>query len=249
MQNAKLRPEFAPLTSAFDILHTSFAPEPAVWWPIRNQILVPFTALLLVAVTLTAVTAAVDAARRSERATVAQLNQVINTLGRSNFPFSQGVLNQMRGLSGAEFAVFDTDGLRVSTLSDALAASIDPAVLRGGIATQGVPCVTKAPHHQLPSREKLAKVTLGRRAAAFSAACRTDRARPSSSRERYSTVRPSKVTRVVPPVYAAARAAARLPAGCASAQARTAGSITPPGGSEAASPRCPDRTDHSAGSA
>ena len=78
------------------------------------------------------------------------------------------------------------------------------AVLRRGIAAQRVPGIAKAPHHLLPSREKLAKVTLGRRAAAFSAACRTDSARPSSSSERYSTVRPSKVTRVVPPVKAAA---------------------------------------------
>ena len=53
----------------------------------------------------------------------------------------------------------------------------------------------------------------------------TDSARPSSSRERYSTVRPSKVTRVVPPVKAAASTDARVPAGCASAQATTVGSM------------------------
>jgi len=62
-------------------------------------------------------------------------------------------------------------------------------------------------------------VTLGRRAALFSAAYSTDSARPSSSSERYSTVLPSNVTRVVPPVKAAASTDARVPAGCASAHA------------------------------
>ena len=81
--------------------------SPAVRWPIRNQIFVPFAAMLLAAVTLIAVSAAFLAARRSERNTVRQLNQVIQTLGQSSFPYSQNVLEKMRGLSGAEFVVFD----------------------------------------------------------------------------------------------------------------------------------------------
>src|SRR5262245_60124113 len=101
-----------------------------MWWPIRNQILVPFTAVLLVAVMLTAVTAAIDAARRSERVTAAQLNQVIDTLGQSNFPYSENVLDKMRGLSGAEFVVFDDSGRAVlSTLPGGLAESLDSDVL------------------------------------------------------------------------------------------------------------------------
>ena len=78
-------------------------------WPIRNQILVPFVAILLVAVAVTSLSAAFLAARRSERTTVAQLNQVIDTLGRTNFPYSKNVLLQMRGLSGAEFVALDAD--------------------------------------------------------------------------------------------------------------------------------------------
>mgnify|MGYP006418109419 FL=1 len=78
-------------------------------WPIRNQILFPFAAILLVAVAVISLSAAFLAARRSERATLAQLNQVIDTLGRTNFPYSENVLLQMRGLSGAEFVALDAD--------------------------------------------------------------------------------------------------------------------------------------------
>ena len=78
-----------------------------MWWPIRNQILVPFAAILLIGVAVTAASAAYLAARRSERTTTERLNRVIATLGKSNFPYSENVLLRMRGLSGAEFAVFD----------------------------------------------------------------------------------------------------------------------------------------------
>jgi hypothetical protein len=88
--------------------------------------------------------------------------------------------------------------------------------LRCGIATQGVPSIAEAAHHLVPSREKLAKVTLGRRAVLLPAVCRTESVRPSLSSKRYSTACPSKVTQVVPPVNAAAGTDARLPAGCAS---------------------------------
>jgi len=73
-------------------------------------------------------------------------------------------------------------------------------VLCRRIAAQRVPGIPQPAHHVLPPREKLASVTEGRRAAVISAPRSTASARPSSSRLRYSTVRPSKVTRVVPPV-------------------------------------------------
>src|SRR5437016_1090782 len=78
-----------------------------VWWPIRNQILVPFTAVLLVAVAVTSVSSAVLASRRAEQAIVGQLNRMIETLSPSSFPWSRNVLDMMRGLSGAEFVVYD----------------------------------------------------------------------------------------------------------------------------------------------
>ncbi len=77
---------------------------------IRNQILVPLLAIQGLAVATVAITAASMAARRSERQIIARLNGVTETLGHANFPYTAGVLSKMRGLSGAHFAVFTSDG-------------------------------------------------------------------------------------------------------------------------------------------
>lgn len=88
-------------------------------WPLRNQILVPVAALLTAAVTLIAVFSAVLATRRSEEQTLRHLREVIATLGQSSFPLAPNVLDKMRGLSGAEFAVRDGQGgLVAATLSN-----------------------------------------------------------------------------------------------------------------------------------
>jgi signal transduction histidine kinase len=76
-------------------------------WGIRNQILWPFAVVLLVAVALTAAAAAWMAVQRSERELADRQSRVLRTLGRSNFPWTQNVLEMMRGLSGAEFMVWD----------------------------------------------------------------------------------------------------------------------------------------------
>ncbi len=81
-----------------------------VRWPIRNQILVPVAALLTAAVTLIAVFSAVLATRRSEEQTLRHLQEVIATLGQSNFPLAPNVLEKMRGLSGADFVVRNSEG-------------------------------------------------------------------------------------------------------------------------------------------
>ena len=86
-----------------------------MWWPIRYQWLVPFGSILLVAVAVTSIASAWLAARRSTEITVEQLNRVIDTLGRSRFPFSANVLEQMKGLSGAEFTAFDSTGKVLAT--------------------------------------------------------------------------------------------------------------------------------------
>ena len=86
---------------------------------LRSQILVPLVAIQGLAVVTVAVTAATLAARRSEQQIIGRLNEVIETLGHSNFPYTRSVLTKMRGLSGAQFAVYGKDG-RVSdaTLPD-----------------------------------------------------------------------------------------------------------------------------------
>ncbi|MCA9072777.1 MAG: HAMP domain-containing histidine kinase [Planctomycetaceae bacterium] len=84
-------------------------------WPIRFQWLVPFGTILVVAVTVTSVSSAWLAARRNTAVTIEQMNRVIETLRNSRFPFSVNVLEQMRGLSGAEFAAFDQQGRLLAT--------------------------------------------------------------------------------------------------------------------------------------
>jgi signal transduction histidine kinase len=84
-------------------------------WPIRNQIFVPFAAVLLVAVASIAVTMAVLAAQRGTRERADQLHRVEATLADAGFPFTQNVLRKMRGLSGAEFVALGPDGTVVTS--------------------------------------------------------------------------------------------------------------------------------------
>ncbi len=77
---------------------------------IRNQILIPLIGIQAVAVTAITVATATLAAGRSEREIIARLNGVIDTLGHANFPYTAKALAQMRGLSGAHFAVLTSDG-------------------------------------------------------------------------------------------------------------------------------------------
>lgn len=86
---------------------------------IRNQILFPVAGLLLAAVALTSFSAAYLAAKRSEREIGERLQRVTETLDRTNFPYSQNVLEMMQGLSGADFVALDPQGTpSASTLPD-----------------------------------------------------------------------------------------------------------------------------------
>jgi signal transduction histidine kinase len=97
-------------------------------WSIRSQILVPLIAIQAVAVAAIAITTATLAARRSEREIVDRLNGVIDALGHASFPYTAGVLDRMRGLSGAHFAAYAEDG-RV-TASSLAGLSVLPPELR-----------------------------------------------------------------------------------------------------------------------
>ncbi|HEY8504501.1 MAG TPA: HAMP domain-containing sensor histidine kinase, partial [Gemmataceae bacterium] len=112
-------------------------------WPIRNQIFVPFATVLLAAVTTLALGAARLAADRSERETTARLARVVGTLGSASFPYTENVLRQMRGLSGAEFAAFDEQG-RV-TASTLPAAAAGPELLAAVPASRTVRSLAEYP--------------------------------------------------------------------------------------------------------
>jgi signal transduction histidine kinase len=81
-----------------------------VRWSIRSQILVPLITIQAIAVTAATVATATLAARRSEGEIIGRLNDVLATLERGSFPYTGGVLNQMRGLSGAHFIAWGAAG-------------------------------------------------------------------------------------------------------------------------------------------
>jgi signal transduction histidine kinase len=110
---------------------SAFGPKRTMLWSIRNQILLPLVAIQGLAVATVAVTAATLAARRSERQIIDRLNGVTETLGHSNFPYTEGVLAKMRGLSGAHFAVYTEDG-RVTDATLPKLKGVPPAVLAAG---------------------------------------------------------------------------------------------------------------------
>jgi signal transduction histidine kinase len=79
-------------------------------WSIRNQILIPFLAVVLLAVVTMTGVAAVLAARQRDSQTLAQLQNVVETLAHTNVPYTASVLEKMRGLSGAHFVACDERG-------------------------------------------------------------------------------------------------------------------------------------------
>lgn len=92
---------------------------------IQAQILLPFSVTVVLAVSGIAVTSSWLAVRQAEVRTLAQIRGVAETLGRLTVPFTESVLMQMQGLSGAEFVAFDrSDRVSASTLPEDLPAAV-----------------------------------------------------------------------------------------------------------------------------
>ncbi len=87
-------------------------------WPLRYQILLPFAAAMLAVVLGVSLLDAYLAARRTQDRIERQLHEVARTLLEANFPLTDAVLQQTRGLSGAEFVLADErGGVRATTLA------------------------------------------------------------------------------------------------------------------------------------
>ncbi len=84
-------------------------------WSIRNRILVPYLALVVALVGGTGLATAQWAAAWARRHYVERGRGIAGTLQRSSFPLTEGVLGQLKGLGGAEFALVDGDGRVLST--------------------------------------------------------------------------------------------------------------------------------------
>jgi hypothetical protein len=83
-------------------------------WPLRLQILWPMAGVMVVTVSLVSGVSAFFAANRVERQIEKQLRDVVSTLSRSSFPLTDAVLQQMRGLVGADFVLTDSTGRTVA---------------------------------------------------------------------------------------------------------------------------------------
>jgi signal transduction histidine kinase len=74
-------------------------------WPIRYQILLPYTAVVLFTLIVSTLFNAYFASQAIERQIQQQLLGIAETLSNSSFPFTDTVLAQIKGLSGAEFVL------------------------------------------------------------------------------------------------------------------------------------------------
>jgi signal transduction histidine kinase len=101
-------------------------------FPLRAQLFLPFGALSVAAVSIVAVTTALVAARDRQRESLERLESVIETLRTAQFPFTSTVLEQMHGLSGAEFVIENSTGeVTASTLNTDSAASLGELPVEG----------------------------------------------------------------------------------------------------------------------
>ncbi|HEV3143231.1 MAG TPA: HAMP domain-containing sensor histidine kinase [Gemmataceae bacterium] len=83
-------------------------------WSIRYQLLVPLGLLLLGLVGVSAWTAW-DSARHARLRIAHQIDGVVQTLSEANYSLSHPVLEQVKGLSGADCLLLEPDGRRVAT--------------------------------------------------------------------------------------------------------------------------------------
>lgn len=80
-------------------------------WPVRNQILLPMLCLMLASLTAVSCINAYVSLLRARTQIERDLKRVVATLEQSRFPLTNRVLEQMRGLVGAEFILSDESGV------------------------------------------------------------------------------------------------------------------------------------------
>ncbi len=84
---------------------------------IRQRILLPYLVLVVTMVALTGLASGSWAAYRAREQVLERGRGIGETMQRSSFPLTEGVLRQLRGLGGAEFALLDDhDQVSASTI-------------------------------------------------------------------------------------------------------------------------------------
>ena len=87
-------------------------------WPLKYQIMIPMSCLVVTTLILLSVANAWLAGRRVRQQIETQLRDIAETLTRSAFPLTGAVLAQMRGLSGVDFLVAAEDGTLIASSGD-----------------------------------------------------------------------------------------------------------------------------------
>ena len=91
-------------------------------WPLRLQILIPMLIVLLAALGAVSGLSAWLSTRSTLQRIEDQLRNVADTLAAANFPLGPVVLQQTRGLSGADYVVTERSGAVLAASDDRLAA-------------------------------------------------------------------------------------------------------------------------------
>jgi signal transduction histidine kinase len=88
-------------------------------WPLRRQILLPMIVILLLTVTIVSALNAWLASARVHRQMQQQVRDIARVVSASNFPLESNVLRQLRGLTGAIYAVVDQAGRALASSDEA----------------------------------------------------------------------------------------------------------------------------------
>ncbi|MGC3969548.1 MAG: hypothetical protein QM775_19975 [Pirellulales bacterium] len=88
--------------------------------PLRNQILFPFAGLMAAAILAVSAAGAWQAARTVDNQIDAHVRSAVDVLLTADFPLTDAVLRETRGLTGAELLCVDADGdFRAASMNDA----------------------------------------------------------------------------------------------------------------------------------
>jgi signal transduction histidine kinase len=93
-------------------------------WPLKYQVMVPMTAVMLGVVVALSALHVYWAARQATTQIVGRIQDVTRTLAKPNFPLTNGVLSQMQGLTGADFVLADQHGHTVASTRSAWPAAV-----------------------------------------------------------------------------------------------------------------------------
>ena len=95
-------------------------------WPLRYQILIPMVSIMVCAIVAVTLLHAWLATNQIKLQIRDQFRQIAYTLNEATFPLTDAVLNQTKGLSGADFVLVDqNDVVLSSTRPDFVPAAVN----------------------------------------------------------------------------------------------------------------------------